>query len=161
MQSGVCDLRGLISGFFGGCWLVFFHIAILLGESLLFFAPMFSFVIGWQSSSKFMGNEVNAHTALIHPQFLWDLETVLALDYVVCPFVCSFLAWFVLLTGIPTICYSLPWFIWLFLSLVRCSLRLFLQCGLSEYSHISKDKEIILDKEKHEIILEETFRKQN
>ena len=116
MQSGVCDLRGLISGFFWGCWLVFFHIAILLGESLLFFAPMFSFVIGWQSSSKLMGNEVNAHTALIHPQFLWDLETVLALDYVVCPFVCSFLAWFVLLTVIPTICYSLPWFIWLFLS---------------------------------------------
>ena len=116
MQSGVCDLRGLISGFFWGCWLVSFHIAILLGESLLFFAPMFSFVIGWQSSSKLMGNEVNAHTALIHPQFLWDLETVLALDYVVCPFVCSFLAWFVLLTVIPTICYSLPWFIWLFLS---------------------------------------------
>ena len=143
--------------------MVFFHIAILLGESLLFFAPMFSFVIGWQSSSKLMGNEVNAHTALIHPQFLWDLETVLALDYVVCPFVCSFLAWFVLLTVIPTIFYSLicfiygclsPWYV----ALCVCFCNI---CGLSEYSHISKDKEIILDWEKHEIIFEETFRKQN
>ena len=60
VQSGVCDLRGLISGFFWGCWLVFFHIAILLGESLLFFAPMFSFVIGWQNSSTLMGNDSNA-----------------------------------------------------------------------------------------------------